>query len=1084
MKVFGVLMTLLLVFSFAATFSVSSTVSAGTQKWSKISIPDTADMQLAPGSDIGVIAVSPDGATLFAAVYNSPEYPATQWRVYKSTDGGFTWDATGYAGDGTPLERIVAIDVSPAWTDDDIVVVATTADVYISEKAGVDFQSMGATGLGTITSMDVALDENGDATYVIGTGGAAGDVYILRGFSGWEPQYIEDPDSNPMSAYTFSAVIPSGVFAVAFSPNYAEDGVVFAVIGGAPFMESDGTHLRAESDITVNNWGSYIDDAHFIDGPTGDNIVAVSGCIAFPDDYSSAPSVFVGLTAYADADGTIDFPDAAPATPMMPRGDAFRVDLIMGTLGTSAVTDLEIRGVDSRTNVYSLAVSGHASSAFILAGLRELSNTGAMTSWQGTVHYSSNGGETWLQSYKPPSGLLADLVPPYYMGHGSPTVIMDPLFAENHIAYCATGFDPIFTPALAMDTLFSGVYVTTTQGEGTTWNGRGLLDMTINKITDTVPSPQYDTDATLFMVTDSTLGSSNLGLLWETKDGGKTWELILSMTLMIPLPGIDIDKVEIPATYPDQPSIFVTGVDPAVGAPGTNALVSRSTDEGNLWATALKAPFDGAVPQVIQTWVVIDDKTLIVSSGNRIWKTTDMAAHWTVMDPTSEIGLSETVIDMKIFNDTTIIASTDQGNVYMCDDWATDFNFVQVSEGPGDNAAGDWAYVAFDTNFDENGIIYAGVWGNNQGIWRIDANSGDEWEQIYDGGEDIYSITCDGNGILWAIADRGVNWWPTSAPVLQSIPIREVNPTAPIDDIAFEYVPYGLTGPGTPDLWYDLESAPTETYVFAIGGAANDQLWTYIDTLIKTTLISPADGTTAAGTILQGTSNALVSLRWEDLAKAKQYQYQVAYDSGFGSIATDGITGASANGTLPGTQVTVSLFLGEKYYWRVRVYNDSPVYSQWSDTWSFTTPLGPASAKPVCMSPTEGLTGVSLTTLLQWSSAVEATGFELMLAANCDWSNARISLTGTSALPAGYTAYQVTAADGLQEDTNYCWKVRAINADTATNSPWSDTGTFTTLKTPVAEETGTPVWVWVVIALSAVLLVGVVVLIVRTRRPV
>jgi hypothetical protein len=136
----------------------------------------------------------------------------------------------------------------------------------------------------------------------------------------------------------------------------------------------------------------------------------------------------------------------------------------------------------------------------------------------------------------------------------------------------------------------------------------------------------------------------------------------------------------------------------------------------------------------------------------------------------------------------------------------------------------------------------------------------------------------------------------------------------------------------------------------------------------------------------------------------------------------------------------------------------------------------------VCLSPTEGLTGVSLTPTLQWSSAVEATGFELAVAANCDWSNTIVNLTGSSALVAGTTAYPITQA--LQQGTNYCWKVRAINEDTATNSPWSDTGTFTTLVVTVVEAEGTPMWVWVVIALSAVLLVGVVVLIIRTRRPV
>jgi len=105
-----------------------------------------------------------------------------------------------------------------------------------------------------------------------------------------------------------------------------------------------------------------------------------------------------------------------------------------------------------------------------------------------------------------------------------------------------------------------------------------------------------------------------------------------------------------------------------------------------------------------------------------------------------------------------------------------------------------------------------------------------------------------------------------------------------------------------------------------------------------------------------------------------------------------------------------------------------------------------------------------------------------MVAANCDWSNAIVNLTGSSAL-GPETAYQITSPQ-LAEGTNYCWKVRAINSDTDTMSPWSDTGTFTTLVVTVVEKEGTPMWVWVVIALSAVLLVGVVVLIVRTRRPI
>jgi len=1043
MKVFGVVMALLLVFSFAATFSVSSTVSAGTQKWTQIAIPGTDDMQLAPDTDIGSIAVSPDGQTLFAAVHNEPTNPIPSvWNVYKSVDGGFTWKVTGMTaaflsgvGDATD---IVAIGISPDWENDDIIVVATQRDVYYSDNRGKTFATMNAFtgGVGTITSMNIGLDEDGDATYVIGTNT---DVWIISGFSGWVRQ-------NVNTAY----IIFSGVLSVSFSPNYGEDGVVFAIINGQPGVldPGPGTHLRAESDITVNNWGSYIQDGHFIDEETSAPILAASSCMAFAEDYNSAPAVFVGLTA---------------GTPPNQRGDAFCVDLVMGAIGTSNVNDLNIRGsasVYKRTNVYSIAVSGERSSAFILVGLRNIGNSGPMASWMGQVHYSQNAGESWLQSYKPPSGMRGT--------DCTPIVVMAPDFADSGIAYCSNGYETAGT------TTFSGFYVSTT--EGTTWNGRGLLELDINSISDIVPSPDYDNDSTLFMVTrDTSLDPPGVpvpfGFLWETKDGGSTFELILGMTLSIPLPGVSIDKIEIPATYPDEPSMFVTGPRDAQSGATDSALIARSTDEGNLWATTLLAPYNAAhLPLPVQTWVVTDKDTLILSNADKIFKTTDMGAHWYGTDDT-EIAAGETVVDMKIFNDTTVLVGTNQGHVYMCENWETDFSFVQVGiTGPG--VAADIVHVEFDTNFDENGFVYAGVNGGvaTDGVWRIDANSNDNWDQIYDrtaapAGADVLDIDCDGNGIVWAILT------PLGSPNDQNV-IRSVNPNAALpDNVLFERVD---TGDGlTSTLSGNMDTAPTQTYVFAVGGTLNTELWAYIDTLIKPTLITPTDGTTAAGTIIQGTSNARVSLMWEDMPKAQWYDYQVAYDTGFGSIAT--------SGTIEGTQAAVSLFLGEKFYWRVRV-NGSPVFSQWSEIWSFTTPLGPASAKPVCLSPTEGITGVSRTPALQWSSAVEATGFELMVAANCDWSNAIVNLTGSSAL-GPETAYQITSPQ-LAEGTNYCWKVRAINSDTDTMSPWSDTGTFTTLVVTVVEKEGTPMWVWVVIALSAVLLVGVVVLIVRTRRPI
>jgi hypothetical protein len=108
-----------------------------------------------------------------------------------------------------------------------------------------------------------------------------------------------------------------------------------------------------------------------------------------------------------------------------------------------------------------------------------------------------------------------------------------------------------------------------------------------------------------------------------------------------------------------------------------------------------------------------------------------------------------------------------------------------------------------------------------------------------------------------------------------------------------------------------------------------------------------------------------------------------------------------------------------------------------------------------------------------------ATKYELQVAKNCDFSgsNLIVDKTNTNALGA-VTAYQLS---GLTNGTNYCWRVRAVS-DLST-SAWSNTYSFTTAQAVVAAAAeSTPVWVWVIIALSAVLLVSVVILIIRTRR--
>ena len=133
---------------------------------------------------------------------------------------------------------------------------------------------------------------------------------------------------------------------------------------------------------------------------------------------------------------------------------------------------------------------------------------------------------------------------------------------------------------------------------------------------------------------------------------------------------------------------------------------------------------------------------------------------------------------------------------------------------------------------------------------------------------------------------------------------------------------------------------------------------------------------------------------------------------------------------------------------------------------------------PELLGPKAGQTNVIINPLLQWNSSVDATSYELILAANCDWDHPVHNLSGESAIRAPTTAYQVPS--NLAKNTSYCWKVRGIN--TITRSPWSDTGTFTTGFTAGTENVGLPVWVWVIIVLVAVFILSILVLITQSRR--
>jgi hypothetical protein len=199
------------------------------------------------------------------------------------------------------------------------------------------------------------------------------------------------------------------------------------------------------------------------------------------------------------------------------------------------------------------------------------------------------------------------------------------------------------------------------------------------------------------------------------------------------------------------------------------------------------------------------------------------------------------------------------------------------------------------------------------------------------------------------------------------------------------------------------------------------------------------------------------------------------------------------------------------FNWRVRVL--TPVVGPWSVTQKFITQLTvPAMNAPINLAagPFTAAGTVSLTPTLSWQASKSATGYELQVFKDATMNETVVDLTGPKALGAT-NAYTITSSLGYNK--TFYWRVKAITATASTD--WSGLATFTTMDVPPvvappviitsqppvtisippavttsvvitqAPETKiSPTYIWAIIIIGAVLVLAVIVLIVRTRRPV
>jgi len=321
------------------------------------------------------------------------------------------------------------------------------------------------------------------------------------------------------------------------------------------------------------------------------------------------------------------------------------------------------------------------------------------------------------------------------------------------------------------------------------------------------------------------------------------------------------------------------------------------------------------------------------------------------------------------------------------------------------------------------------------------------------------------------------------------------------DTAAFTLEPSSLKLCGclTPDTNSKLWAIDAHAYYKSFANANSTaevtsvgRLWTYEDCYAKAgpTLMSPANNVVVDADPCYCWNDAF-TLKWDRQCDACSYNLQISLDEDFTEVVSDhDWTGKDDDdcteidydppkGSAP-SYVVANKALGEgscgtTYYWRVRSADAETgeiIHSPWSEVRSFTVAVGPM-AQLTLTNPSNGAIGVAVSNIpFTWDAVADATGYEFSL------MNAATDAAVVSATSVSGTTYTYTGT--LSYDTSYYWTVKAFKDTTAFGDA---TATFTTgAEGVVPPEPTTPAWVWVIIAIGAILVIVTLVLIFRTRR--
>lgn len=1056
MLVFG------LAFALVPSNEAEAQLSTNPNQWQVQAIPGVATNTLR-GGDVTSLAVANDGVTMYAV----DAFPATA-AILKTTSAGAIWaPVTNPPWAGGVGARLIA--VSPdnpeaiAVCDNTAAVAGVSAAgrIYISNNGGTSWGTLpvvpdstaagtdsvraiaiGPTRAGTILGRDYAVAVADTTANVTG-----GDIL----YCGLDTAWTSCATAGAFAANTFDFT------SVAFTPSFVGDRCLVAV--GSDNATTPGP---GETFLFIIQTRDVAPVAATLTPPGPIQLVTAT-TLNSPGDFGGTGGIIASSIALpADLDPTSPptgfrvFVGGTSALGVAAWDDVWRVDF-------TTVRKLQ---VGATSGIFSIAYSGVIAGGTLIAG--EAATTGDNTTlvWAATDPQLTQ--PSFVGSAKSPTGATNCIV----------------AMVSPDICYAGT-------------TGIESAFSVSTNG-GASFNQRGLINTEIDCIQDVMVSPD---GKTVFMATadnstgGATTSASDRESLWKsaTPVTSYGWERVRMA------PGLGVGAGD----WGDTPGAAIVRLSPEYlddatlywcDAAGT--AIQRSATGGDIFSnrTAPNAIADVTVENSMIVYMAqAAPATNIYISTSGAW-TFGLPVN-TTLAPFGNLAMCPSYPEMP-----------EPGNLV---GGCVAVGLVGISL----DAGASWIpllpavpsagaeQVVVHPDWANRKLVYAGD-STGTGIWRYEFGVSNAWEQI--------RIASTGLGMS-GLAIAGGTLYGTDNNVAE----RQLYPTLGVADMAglgWDVMNIGSAGAlfnaGPSALRAAVRDGEVNLWTIDTTGnnaAGAGFLMAYDDTMALATITA-----TVPATVPYDPNTGLAaqfSITWPPLSNATVYDLPIFGDPGCTQLVTGAFIGTPA--VVSGAPAVVipanTLPAGQDYYLLIRASNQVPLDGlrsryDFANPIKFTVEIGvPIVAPgvgPVLTSPQPGATDVDAADVVfSWGTMLRATEYEFILATDS-------ALTNTVG---GTPAYVTTPSFGpvtLDYGTSYFYAVKVTQPSVSPQS----IGSFTTIAVPVEKYTcqycgltfstraeldahlaavhapTTPLYIWIVIAIGAILVIAVVWLIFTTRK--